>query len=169
MKFWKAHGKQTAHHLIEIGLAAQGCDCPRHRSQPTSQGSGGIKEKLRFAGGSSVPLDCERLRRRRRPGLNCPQLNHKRGEPAEAYGRNAARGYPFLAQSVRLPIPVVCEVRIVDVARFDALGVDSERARRFSHHLFVTQSGPPPTQSSHATMTRCRVAVSWTSAARGQL
>jgi hypothetical protein len=28
MKFWKAHGKQTAHHLIEIGLAAQGCDCP---------------------------------------------------------------------------------------------------------------------------------------------
>jgi hypothetical protein len=75
-------------------------------------------------------------------------------------------GYPFLAQSVRLPSPVVCEVRIADVARFDVLGVDGERARRFSHRLFVTQSGLPPT---HATMTRCRVAVSWTSAARGQV
>ena len=32
MKFWKAHWKQTARHLIEIGLAAQGCDCLRHRT-----------------------------------------------------------------------------------------------------------------------------------------
>ena len=42
----------TSHHLIETGLAAQGCDCPRHRSRPTCQGIGGVKGKLRFPGGT---------------------------------------------------------------------------------------------------------------------
>src|SRR5262249_1945967 len=40
------NGKQTAHHLIEIGLASQGCDCSRHRSRPTCEEIGGVKGKL---------------------------------------------------------------------------------------------------------------------------
>jgi hypothetical protein len=49
---WEAHGKQTAYQVIEIGLAAEGCDYPRHRSRPTCQGIRDTKGKLRFPGGT---------------------------------------------------------------------------------------------------------------------